>query len=129
MQISTVSRLNACFDAVVAAASVCSHRWVYAQLVAVHVRERGAGTAALDEKTADLDGKISTQTHNVADLDRRVSQIDSAIEEAARRGKTNAALSAMEGQRRTRAALEDERKREWRSSAQKVDTGVNSFQR
>jgi NAD(P)-dependent dehydrogenase (short-subunit alcohol dehydrogenase family) len=43
--------------------------------------------------------------------------------------KEGAALSAMEGQRRARAALEDERKREWRSSAQKVDTGVNSFQR
>jgi hypothetical protein len=52
------------------------------------------------------------QAHTVADLDRRVSQIDSAVEEAARRGKTNAALSAMEGQRRARAALVDERKRE-----------------
>jgi hypothetical protein len=75
-----------------------------------------------------LAARIDLAVHTVADLDQRVSQIDSAVEEAARRGKTNAALSAMEGQRRTRAALEDERKREWRSSAQKVDTGVNSFQ-
>jgi hypothetical protein len=52
------------------------------------------------------------QAHTVADLDRRVSQIDSAIEEAPRRGKTNAALSAMEGQRRARTGLVNERKRE-----------------
>jgi hypothetical protein len=62
-------------------------------------------------------------------IDARVSQIDAAIAETTKRGRTNAALSAMEEQRRGRAALGDERKREWRSSAQKVDTGVNSFQR
>jgi uncharacterized tellurite resistance protein B-like protein len=63
-------------------------------------------TSRLEEQTADLDAKISVQAH-VADLDRRVSQSDSAIEEAAKRGKTNAALSAMEGQRRV--ALQAER--------------------
>src|SRR5262249_2627224 len=50
--------------------------------------------------------------HTVADLDGRVAQIDSAIVEATRRGRTNAALAAMEGQRRTRAGLVDERNRE-----------------
>jgi hypothetical protein len=48
-------------------------------------------------------------THNVADLDRRLGQIDGAIEEAAKHGRTNTALSAMEGQRRTRAGLASER--------------------
>jgi len=51
-------------------------------------------------------------SHAVADLDRRLGQIDSAIEEAARRGRTNTALSAIEGQRRARARLVDERNRE-----------------
>jgi len=50
--------------------------------------------------------------HNVADLDRRLNQVDVAIEEAAKRGKTNAALSAMEGQRKARGALADQRQRE-----------------
>ena len=45
----------------------------------------------------------------MADLDRRLAQIDRAIEEAAKRGKTNTALSAMEGQRRARAGLTSER--------------------
>jgi hypothetical protein len=50
--------------------------------------------------------------HNVADLDRRLGQIDTVMEEAAERGKTSAALSAIEGQRKARAGLVDERKRE-----------------
>ena len=49
---------------------------------------------------------------NVADLDRRLEQIDRAIEEATRRGKTATALAAIEGQRKARAGLVDERKRE-----------------
>ena len=53
-----------------------------------------------------------SQIHIVADLDRRLAQIDTTIEEAAKRGRTNAALSAMEGQRKARGALVDERNRE-----------------
>ena len=56
--------------------------------------------------------RIEVTAHTVADLDRRLGQIDSAIEEAARRGKTNAAFSAIEGQRTARAGLGEERKRE-----------------
>src|SRR5258706_14491032 len=40
---------------------------------------------------------------------RRLGQIDQAVEEAAKRGKTNTALSAMEVQRRARAGLTSER--------------------
>ncbi len=85
---------------------------VYAQLVSAHVGDRGAATSAIETQDAALAARISVQQHNVADLDRRLGQIDTVIEEAAKRGKTNAALSAMEGQRRARAGLVDERKRE-----------------
>jgi hypothetical protein len=50
--------------------------------------------------------------HTVADLDRRLGQIDTAIEEAAKRGRTNTAPSGIEGQRKARASLVDERNRE-----------------
>jgi hypothetical protein len=50
-------------------------------------------------------GVFSQPVATVADIDRRIGQIDSAIEEAAKRGRTNAALSAMETQRRSRAGL------------------------
>jgi hypothetical protein len=85
---------------------------VYAQLVAAHVGERGAATSHLEEQTADLDARIDVQAHKVTDLDLRLGQIDGMIEEATKRGRTNAALSVIEGQRKARAALVDERNRE-----------------
>jgi hypothetical protein len=85
---------------------------VYAQLVAAHVGDRGAATSAIETQDAALAAKIDVQAHKVADLDRRLGQIDTTIEEAAKRGRTNAALSAMEGQSKARGALVDERNRE-----------------
>jgi hypothetical protein len=55
---------------------------------------------------------LESQNHIVADLDRRLGQIDSAIEEATRHGKTKTAMATMEGQRKARGALVEERNRE-----------------
>src|SRR5258708_5725180 len=85
---------------------------VYAQLVSAHVGERGAAAAGIETQDAALGARIEVATHAVADLDRRLSQIDAAVEEAARRGKTATALSAIEGQRKARAGLAGERQRE-----------------
>jgi hypothetical protein len=85
---------------------------VYAQLVAAHVGERGAAQSDIEAKDIALAAKLESQIHIVADLDRRLGQIDTTIEEAAKRSRTNAALSTMEGQRKARAALVDERNRE-----------------
>jgi len=63
-------------------------------------------------RDAALAARIEVAAHQVADVDRRLNQVDVAIEEAAKRGKTNTALSAIEGQRRPRAGLVDERNRE-----------------
>jgi hypothetical protein len=98
--------------ALIAGLAVINATGVYAQLVAVHVGERGGVTAAIETQDAALAGRIDVQAHVVADLDRRLGQIDSAIEEAAKHGKTNTALSAIEGQRSARAGLVEERKRE-----------------
>jgi hypothetical protein len=54
-------------------------------------------------------GVFSQLVATVADIDRRLGQIDQAVEEAAKRGRTNTALSAMEGQRKARAGLAGER--------------------
>jgi hypothetical protein len=85
---------------------------VYAQLVAAHVGDRGAAMASAETADADLAARLAVQAHNVADLDRRLGQIDSAIEEATKRGRTKTALTAIDDQRKARAALVDERKRE-----------------
>ena len=96
----------------VAGLAVINAAGVYAQLVAAHVGQRGEATSAVEAQSAQLAARIEVAAHSVADLDRRPEQIDRAVEEAARRGKTNAALAAIEGQRKARAGLVDERKRE-----------------
>jgi hypothetical protein len=85
---------------------------VYAQLVSAHVGERGAAAAAIETQDAELASSIEVATHVVADLDARVNQIDTAIAEATRRGRTTGAMSIMEAQRRARAGLVEERNRE-----------------
>jgi hypothetical protein len=98
--------------ALVAGLALINAAGVYAQLVSAHVGERGATTSAIDTQDAALAARIEVAVHNVADLDRRLNQIDTAIEEAGKRGKTNAALSAIDGQRKARAELSGQRQRE-----------------
>jgi hypothetical protein len=75
------------------------------------VGDRGAAQSAIETQRAALAARSGIQTHAIADLDRQINQVDLAVEEAAKRGRTNAALSAMEGQKKARAVLADERKR------------------
>jgi hypothetical protein len=96
--------------ALVAGLAVINAAGVYAQLVAAHVGERGAASAALETQTGRIDASIEVATSKVTDLDRRIGQIDTAIEEAAKRGKaTKAALAAIDGQRQARQKLASER--------------------
>jgi hypothetical protein len=96
----------------IAGLAVINATGVYAQLVAAHVGERGVAQLAVETQDASLVAKIDVQAHAVADLDRRLGQIDSAIEDAAKRGRTATALSAIEAQRKARASLAGERQRE-----------------
>ena len=85
---------------------------VYAQLVAAHMGERGAAQSAIATQDAALAVRIDVQAQTVADLDRRLGQIDSVIEEAARRGRTTTALTAIAAQRKSREALVEQRRTE-----------------
>ena len=96
----------------VAGLAIINAAGVYAQLVAAHVGERGLAQSAIETQDAALVARIEVAAHSVADLDRRLGQIDTAIEEAAKRGRTNAALSAIAEQRKTREALTGQRQRE-----------------
>jgi hypothetical protein len=96
----------------IAGLAVINATGVYAQLVAAHVGERGAAASDVETRDAAIAARIEVASHSVADLDRRLGQIDSAIEEAAKRGKTNTALSAIQAQRRDREALAAQRQRE-----------------
>jgi hypothetical protein len=98
--------------ALVAGLAVINAAGVYAQLVAAHVGDRGAATSLVETQTATLAARIDVQAHTVADLDRRLGQIDSAIEKATEKGRTTAAMKLADDQRKARAGLVEERKRE-----------------
>src|SRR5258706_2776075 len=98
--------------ALVAGLAVINAAGVYAQLVAAHVGDRGQAASHLEAQTADIDAKISVQAHIVADLDRRLAQIDAAVEKATEKGRTTAAMKLADDQRRARAGLAEERKHE-----------------
>jgi hypothetical protein len=89
-----------------------AHRAGKAQLFpkAAHGGERNAAQPAIETQDATLAPRIEVQAHAAGDLDRR--QIDSTIEEAAKRGRIDAALSAIDAQRKARGGLAGERQRE-----------------
>jgi NMD protein affecting ribosome stability and mRNA decay len=70
---------------------------------AANVGERGAVQSAIEMQGATLAPCIEVEAYAVADRDRR--QTDSTIEEAATCGRTGAALSAIDGQRKARQML------------------------
>jgi hypothetical protein len=66
----------------------------------------------METQEAALAARIDVQAHAVADLDRRLGQIDTMIDEAAKGGGIVTALTAIEGQRKGREALSAQRQRE-----------------
>jgi hypothetical protein len=85
---------------------------VYSQLVAAHLGDRATGTSAVEIQTATTGAMIRVQTDTIADLDRRLDQIDAAIAEMTKRGRSNGALGAIQSQRKAREALVAERRHE-----------------
>jgi hypothetical protein len=85
---------------------------VYSQLVAAHFGDRISATSAVETEASALAAKIEVQTQTVADLDRRVGQIDAAISEMVKRGRTTGALEAIGAQRKLREALVGQRRHE-----------------
>jgi hypothetical protein len=84
---------------------------VYSQLVAAHFGDRSA-TSAVETEAVSLAAKNELQMQTIADLDRRVSQIDAVIAEMVKRGRTSGALDAINTQRKQREALVGQRRHE-----------------
>jgi hypothetical protein len=85
---------------------------VYSQLVAAHFGDRVTATSAVETEAAALAAKTEVQAQTVADLDRRVAQIDGVIAEMVKRGRTSGALDAIATQRKQREALVGQRRHE-----------------
>jgi hypothetical protein len=85
---------------------------VYSQLVAAHLSDRAAATASAESEAAKFVARIEVQIAAVADLDARLRQIDAAVSEMTRRGRTANALDAIASHRRSREALAAHRRHE-----------------
>jgi hypothetical protein len=77
----------------------------YGYLTRAHIEHALAGDLEVAGQAAEADAKITVQTTVVADLDRRIGQIDGAIETATQHGRSNTAMALADQQRKTRTDL------------------------
>jgi hypothetical protein len=85
---------------------------VFGQLSAAHLNPHVSAITANETEAATQGAKIEAQQRLLADLNRRISQIDSAIEEATKRGRSTSAMDLAKDQRRNRADLVEQRAKE-----------------
>ena len=90
---------------------------VFGCLARAHLDHMAAVDLALADRTADAEARLAIQGQIVADLDRRIAQIDAAVEESTRLGRPVGAMTIADQKRRDRADIVAVRKREARTIA------------
>jgi hypothetical protein len=78
---------------------------IYGYLARAHLQSALAGDLQAGRQAADVDARIGVQAGVVADLDRRIAQVDAAVERTAEHGRGKAAMALAEEQRKNRADL------------------------
>src|SRR5215831_21245777 len=81
----------------------------YGFLAKAHIGHAVAGETAAAGREAEVGARITVQAQALADLDRRIAQIDGAVEKATAKGRTSAATALADQQRQARRSLTDER--------------------
>ena len=85
---------------------------VFGFLTRAHLDHMAAVDLALADRTAETEARLAIQGRTVADLDRRIAQIDAAIEESTRLGRPVGAMTIADQKRRDRADIVAARQRE-----------------
>jgi hypothetical protein len=85
---------------------------VFGFLTRAHLDHMAAVDLALADSTAHTEARLAIQGQTVADLDRRIAQIDAAVDESTRRGRPAGAMSIADQKRHDRADIVAERQRE-----------------
>ena len=91
--------------ALVAVLMVLNSIGVYGFLSRAHIEHALAGDLSVASKAADVEARLGVQAGIVADLNRRVAQIDTAIEQTTAHGRGKAAMVLADQQRKNRADL------------------------
>ena len=81
------------------------------------MREDQTETLRRRGRAADIEARLSVQLGVVQDLDRRIQQIDRAVETATAKGRTTNAMALADQQRKTRADLATQRTAEAKTLA------------
>jgi hypothetical protein len=89
----------------------------YGFLAKAHIEHAVAGDVLALAGRADVDARLAVQASTLSDLDRRIAQIDAAVEKATSRGRTAAAMALASEQRRLRTELVAQRTTEARTLA------------
>jgi hypothetical protein len=104
--------LRVTLTVLIATLAVINAVGVYGRLTAAHLTVHVAAMAATEQQASTVVARIEAQTHVVEDLDKRIGQIDLAVEEATKRGRTRSAMTLADDQRRNRDVLVAQRQRE-----------------
>jgi hypothetical protein len=81
----------------------------YGFLARAHIGHQVEGDIAVAARLSDIDGRIAVQTTTLADIDRRLGQIDGAIEKSMGQGKVNGAIALANAERGSRSQLQVDR--------------------
>jgi hypothetical protein len=102
---STSWSLRVVLVALVVGLAIVNAAGVYGRLVEAHVGITVATASSVAERIGALDAQLEAQRKTVADVDRRLDEINAAISKLTEKGRPGAALDAIANQRRLREAL------------------------
>jgi hypothetical protein len=85
---------------------------VFGFLTRAHLERQLAIEVVAADRVAEIEARLLVQGELLADLDRRIRQIDAAIEESTRRGQPAVAMALGNSLHRARAQLSDRRQQE-----------------
>jgi len=90
---------------------------VFGFLTRAHLDHTVTAYLAIADRSAEIEARLTVQAQAVADLDRRIAQIDTAVEESTRRGRAAGAMAIVDQRRGERADLAATRQRELKTLA------------
>ena len=98
-------KLRAVLVALLTGLALINAAGVFGKLVEAHVTVAATARAGVSERLEVVDARLTHQLATLADLDRRISQIDAAVDESTRRGRMVGAMNLADQQRKTRDTL------------------------
>src|SRR5262252_6278059 len=91
-------RLRAALSGLVAVLMLLNAVGCYGFLAKANIGHQVEADTAIGGRAADIEARISVQAGIVTDIDRRLSQIDGAVEKATAKGRTASAMALAEQQ-------------------------------